>query len=180
MKIEELMKEVYTSPASYDFKNALLLHSQSRDYDPYFEDKPLREELSKELESKNYPKVIEAAYNILKKKPFDIESHVMVSQAAFKLDKKELFHFHNFIASSLVDRIIRSGDGKNYHTAYKIYYPEDEIAVFTFLRKYPKERVNQEKYSRAYDVYSFEDGTQMFFDITIPFTHISGEKEKEN
>ena len=45
------------------------------------------------------------------------------------------------------------------------------------MKKYPHQRVNHEKYDRFVDVYSFEDGENIFFDITVLFKHISGAKE---
>lgn len=179
MKINELIEQIYKNPKNFNFKNAIFEHIKSKDYVPYFEDNSLRDEISKLISDKNDELIIKKCYEILKNKVFDIESHALISMSALKLQKPELSQLHNYIASSLLDLILKSGDGKDYHTAYKIVYPEDQAAVFTYFRKYPIERVNHEKYGKCIDIYTFEDKTNMFFDISIPFTAVSGYVENE-
>ena len=178
MFIHQFLESVWENPENFDFKTVLDNYIQTKEYNPYAEIDNLRKDFSDRLKDNRSEQAIHLGMEILKVKPFDIETHALLSQIYFRKNDPQKSHLHNYIASSLLDRILKSGDGKNYMTAYKIYNPEDELAVFCYMKKYPVQRVNHDKYGRFIDVYSFEDGQTVFFDISILFKHISGEKEE--
>ncbi len=177
MFIYHFLENVWGNPENFDFKASLDHFIQTKEYDPYADVEALKKEFSESLKDHRPEKALSLGMKILEIKPFDIEIHALLSQIYFRKNDPKKSHLHNYIASSLLDRILKSGDGKSYLTAYKIYNPEDEMAVFCYMKKYPVQRVNHEKYDRFIDVYSFEDGQTLFFDITLLFKHVSGEKE---
>lgn len=177
MFIYRFLESVWENPENFDFKASLDNYIQTKDYDPYAEVDDLKKDFSDALKDPRPEKVASLGMKILEIKPFDIETHALLSQLYFRKDDPKKSHLHNYIASSLLDRILRSGDGKTYLSAYKIYFPEDELAVFCYMKKYPVQRVNHEKYDRFVDVYTFEDGQSIFFDISLLYKHISGLKE---
>jgi hypothetical protein len=178
MKIQELCSAILKDPIHFNFQEALINHAKSEDYAPYQDTKEWEEEFNRSLKKKDEQSLMKAGYGLLDQNAFDIESHILISQAAFRLGQKPLFHLHNFIASSLLDFILKSGDGKAFLSAYKVLYPKDEIAIFTFLKKYPKDRTTHEKNDKVYDIYTFENGENLFFDITLPFMHSVRHEEK--
>ena len=178
MKIKEFYEAVVKDPKGFNFQKALEEHTLSPDYMPYKNIDDLTDKLSKHLDEKKDGKVIQIGYEILEHNAFDIEAHSLISQAAFRLKRTSLFNLHNYIASTLIDLIIQSGDGKSYLTAYKVYFPKDELAIFCFLKKYPQGRSTHEKMGKFFDIYQFKENENLFFDISIPFQHLAGEEER--
>lgn len=177
MNITELLNLAHNEYPYFKFKDYLNSFISSSLYQPYHENLiNLKNDINFFLKSNNYIKLIETCYKIFLINPFDIESHIISSRAAKKLDKTQLDKIHSHIASNLLDLILESGNGSCYDDAYVIHFPEDEIAVFTYFQNYPINRINQDKNKRIYDIYSMQKGNNIFFDVTIPFMTISGEK----
>jgi len=176
MKLKAFCDAVLKDARNFDFQKSLNMYLESKDYSPYLDIEDLHEDLNTALSTKNDVKLKEVCLKILDIYPFDIESHAQFSQVAFREGNMRLYHLHNFIASCLLDLILKSGDGKDYHTAYKINHPKDEMTVFTYRKKYPTERVSHEKHGKVYDIYTMEDQKRLFFDISIPVFHVAGEK----
>lgn len=173
MKINNLIKVFHNSNGISDISSILEEHISSSDYDPYFDFNDLRVSVLKSLKDNNDLLLIENSYRILKHNAFDIESHALISLAARKLLRTNIDILHNNIATAILNNIIKNSDGLGYRTAYKIYYPGDEMAVFNYFKKYPSDRINHEKEGSCFDIYSFPDNSKIFFDISIPFVHIS-------
>ena len=180
MQLKTLLKVSLYENDSFDFIKAIQDHLESDDYHPYENDDFIRETIGKNIESGDDQALIQNCYQILKKKPFDIESHVLASKAASRLNKKTLARIHHILASRILDIILQSGDGASYESAYRIYHPQDEMAVFNYLNKYPESRINHEKNCRFYDIYTFQDGSNLFFDVTRLFEYSINQVENGN
>ena len=169
MKISTLCKEVIQSPETFDFAKAVAEHVLSRDYNPYGVPPSLEESLSEAVRQKSDSLIMRLTYSVLEITPMDIEAHALLSMAAFRQCRKDIHHLHNFIASRLLDRLLATGDGKTYVSAFKITLPKDELALFHHLKLFPTSRVSQEREDNAYDIYTLQDNECLYFDISIPF-----------
>ncbi|EKD27131.1 MAG: hypothetical protein ACD_79C00862G0005 [uncultured bacterium] len=178
MKITELIEIVNKNIDSLEFSSLIAAHIESPDYMPYNDHSQIREFISNNIQLKNNEEIIRNSYSILQDNPIDIESHILIAMAAKRLNKISLHNAHNFIASNLIDQILKSGDGRDFSTAYNIFYPQDQIAMFSFFKKYPIDRINQEKNERYYDIYVFQDNEKMYFDVTVLFKYIINNADK--
>lgn len=87
-----------------------------------------------------------------------------------------MHNFHNFIGSSVLDLIMKTGNGLTENNPIIVYHPRDEGAVFSFLKKYPGKRELVHINDLFLDKYHMQDKTFFYFDISLPFKHLANKQ----
>ncbi len=102
---------------------------------------------------------------------FNSGVHMLLSLVLAKLGKKEGADFEYELAMTLLEGVLSTGDGsKNY--PYLVLSTSDEYDVIEHLDKNVTSQRLLEEGEKYYDVLECEDGTQKYFDITIPYASL--------
>lgn len=166
--IEVLINDLFKAPSEEQYNSILSRYLASNEYNPYEELHDFRDLLESQIENEQYSALIKTCYEILKVKPFDIEAHIIIARFSTIMNKPSLSSLHNYIAN-LRKHNLCNNTGKSLTEAVQIIYPEDEIFFFKINNLQPTKRISHETGDNFYDIYSFANSHDMFFNITIPF-----------
>lgn len=97
--------------------------------------------------------------------------HKMLSFALHKLGEQQSAQAEFVLAEALLRGIQSTGDGSEAHP-YVVSSVQDEYDLLEHLGKTPRGQALVEKAPRYYDRLDCEDGSQIWFDITQPLTHL--------
>ncbi len=97
--------------------------------------------------------------------------HKLLSFVFHKLGDEQSARFEFQLATILLEGILSTGDGSE-DRPYRVLHTADEYDILEHLAKQAKSQSLIEKASRHFDRQDCTDGTQLWFDITWPFSHL--------
>ena len=106
--------------------------------------------------------------------------HKLLSFIAHKLDDEPAARFEFQLAMILLEGILSTGAGSE-DRPYQVLHTADEYDLLEHLDKQSEHQSLVEKDGRHFDRQDCTDGTQLWFDITWPFSHLQqklGEKRE--
>ena len=103
--------------------------------------------------------------------------HQMLSFAWHKLGQEETAQYELTVAMALLDAILSTGDGSK-DQPYLVLYPADEYDLLAFLEKRSTGQALEKLGDKRYDCQTCQDGTEIWFDVTVPYAHLQEEYSK--
>lgn len=99
--------------------------------------------------------------------------HMHMSFVCHKLNDADAARAERYIARAVAQGIFDSGDGSRAQP-YLVMRTADEYDLLEFLDKTPggQQLVTEEQ--RVLDLLTCADGTELWFDVTLPFTRLRG------
>ncbi len=137
-------------------------------YEPYSEDFQTARSLIKQ---EKYAEALEIMVSMGLARAASPSFHWSYSWLAMKLEDKQGEGFHHVLAVKLGHQILSTGEGTS-EEPYKVLWLEDEYDVLASLEK---QRLSQRLISsggRDLDVIQCTDESEVWFDVTIPFSHL--------
>jgi hypothetical protein len=95
--------------------------------------------------------------------------HLLLAHAHRKLGAEEEAGTETALAEAALHGILQTGDGSQAHP-YHVLHVSDEYDVLKYLGKKPAGQTQVEKDGRQFDQLKCEDGTRLWFDISLFFT----------
>jgi len=167
---------------SYDVQLQKYLHEPSRDnfislrdavaaspdYKPYLD---YRKRVYPLLDQHKYDRARKYLESVMPKKFLNPGIHELLSFVLRELAEDEGAHAELMLAGILLKGILSTGDGSR-ENPYLVLYIDDEYNV---LEHFEKQRVAQslvQDGDRFYDRLGCADGSQIWFDVTVPCDRI--------
>jgi hypothetical protein len=97
--------------------------------------------------------------------------HQMLSFAWHKLGQEDAAQYEFAVAVALLGAILSTGDGSKAQP-YLVLYPADEYDMLKFLEKQSIGQSLEELGDKHYDCQMCDDGTEIWFDVTVPYAHL--------
>lgn len=97
--------------------------------------------------------------------------HMLQAVAYKRTGREKEFEVEMQIAFTLITAILATGDGSQARP-YTVNRTRDEYDVLMHLKKEPAGQALHQKDGRHYDSISCDDGTEIWFDITVPYEHM--------
>lgn len=95
-------------------------------------------------------------------------THLMLSSAYKAMKNEKMAEFEKHIAYLLMDYIMKTGDGTE-ERPYLVLRISDEYDVLAALGKEQEQQALINDEERVLDLQTCVDGTEIFFDVTIPY-----------
>ena len=99
-------------------------------------------------------------------------AHLTLAIIAKKLGDAKGAEMEGFIAATCVQGILATGDGSR-DSPYFVLRTSDEYDVIGYLGKKPKSQALTGDGDRHFDLIHCEDGSELWFDITVPFNKLN-------
>ena len=97
--------------------------------------------------------------------------HQMLSFAWHKLGQEEAAQYEFAVAVALLNAILSTGDGSKAQP-YLVLYPTDEYDLLAYLEKRSTSQSLEMLGEKRYDCQTCDDGTEIWFDVTVPYAHL--------
>ena len=97
--------------------------------------------------------------------------HVMLGFAFRQLGQEQHAQLEYALATGLVGGILSTGDGSEAQP-YLILHTNDEYDLLQHLEKRSQGQALRQKGANFFDVLTCEDGSELWFDVTVPLTHM--------
>ncbi|MFT5528338.1 MAG: hypothetical protein ACI9HK_006327, partial [Pirellulaceae bacterium] len=143
---------------------------ESPGYDPYSSDLEKAGELLAEGRPQEAKAMLDASFPNLVLSP---RAHLLAAQIAMDKGEQELSSQEGLYAAVCLEGILRSGDG-NAAMPYLVSRPSDEYDVVVYLDKRVTGQRLQQQDGRQFDLLVLDDGSEVWFDVTVAFDAIGG------
>ena len=164
--MQELFFRLLEEPSSDKFLEIREKISKSEGYSPYSTE---LFEINMCLTKKAYQDAIEKYHSTFPNLLLNPGVHFMLSCAYQGLGNHKMANFEKDIASFLMSFIMETGDGTKEHP-YLVLRTSDEYDVLDALGKDRGEQKLIEHEGHFLDLQTCSDGTEIYFDVTIPYT----------
>ncbi|MCA6068663.1 DUF4919 domain-containing protein [Chryseobacterium sp. RG1] len=170
---QETVFDFVKDPTKENFLRSRELIITNPDYDPYSDDLDIMEKLfeDKEYDKLNYYVTINV---LLSPRAHFIKYFSLKQIGNTKAAEGILFICHNILSC-----IEKTGDGalQNPYIVTRVSDEKDFLELH-LRKKYTQQRLMQHE-GKYLDVLTLEDGSEIYFDITVPYQRISFSREKK-
>jgi hypothetical protein len=98
-------------------------------------------------------------------------AHRLLAYAHHKLGDEQVARFEHAVAAAMMKGILSTGDGTAAQP-YLVLHTADEYDVLRHMGKQPQEQRLIEKGEKRLDQQRCEDGSEIWFDVTVQLTHL--------
>jgi len=171
---QETVFDFVKNPTKENFLKSRELVINSPDYDPYSEDLTIMEKL---FEDKAYEKLnYYVTVNVL----LSPKAHFIKYLSLKETGNTKAAESIMFICYHILNCIEKTGDG-TMQNPYIVTRVSDETDFLQFhLRKKHVQQKLIESEGKYMDVLTLEDGSELYFDITVPYRRIAFSFKKRN
>jgi hypothetical protein len=145
----------------------------SPDYDPYSNELSSLEHL---IETQQFADVMKQIPEVMSRWVLNPRIHMIGSMAASRLGDETTAKMEGMIALGCLRGIEATGDGTR-ERPFVVCYTADEYDLMMSKDKEAKGQMLVDEGGKACDVMRFEDGSEMWFDITRPYSVLQRRKE---
>ena len=163
--MHEMLFRLLEEPSSDKFLEIRKIISESEWYSPYSTE---LYDINKCLMKEAYQDAIEKYHSTFPNLLLNPGVHFMLSYAYQGLGNEEMANFEKGVASFLMSFIMETGDGTRKHP-YLVLRTSDEYDVLDALGKDRREQKLIEHKGRFLDLQTCSDGTEIYFDVTLPY-----------
>jgi hypothetical protein len=149
------------------------LMSAAPDYDPYSNELSSLEHL---IETLQFGEVMKRIPEMMARWVLNPRIHMIGSMAASRSGDETTAKMEGMIALGCIRGIEATGDGSR-QQPFVVTFPADEYDLMMSRDKAAKSQALVEEEGKPYDVMSFEDGSEMWFDISRPYAALQKKKE---
>jgi hypothetical protein len=139
------------------------------EYEPYSND---LSDLDGLMAAGRFAEVRERAYDVMDRWLLSPRIHMLASVASKELGDEQGAEIERMIAAACVEGIMSTGDGTK-DAPYRVISTTDEYDVLFYNQKKFVGQGLVEKGEMVCDVLSCEDGSEVWFDVTTPYTHMT-------
>ncbi|MFA6570816.1 MAG: DUF4919 domain-containing protein [Bacteroidota bacterium] len=141
---DDLLSRVKKGDSTVDFFDLRMAFSQTKEYLPYADAFPdLNNKILESLKKKNYSLVVDYCNELLDKNYTDLYAHFFCDEAYAALNVPDKSRYHRYFWQSLMNSILKSGDGLTNKTAYMIITSKEEYFML-FIHGYETKTIKQE------------------------------------
>ncbi len=144
--------------------------ADSSDYAPYTQ--LLGREAHDLLNGGHYEKAIEHLMSMMPNWLLNPGIHRMLSFAHDKVGSEGKAEFERNFAGLAMQGLLSTGDGSR-EKPYRVLHTRDEYDLLAYLGKEPSRQSLVPQGRWRFDRIECKDGTEVWFDITFPFSHLS-------
>jgi len=149
------------------------LMAASPDYDPYSTELASLEHL---IETQQFSDVMKQVPEMMSRWVLNPRIHMIGSMAASRMGDETTAKMEGMIALGCLRGIEATGDGTRLQP-FVVTYPADEYDLMMSRDKEAKSQMMVDEGEKVCDVMQFEDGSEMWFDISRPYTVLQKRKE---
>jgi hypothetical protein len=134
-----------------------------------------RDKMLTAIRHKDYDTAVKYAESALNINFLNIEAHIVLHQAQLALGNNHKADKHRFIADSLLNTVLNSGDGQSARTAFKVISVQEEYAIISaWGARTVKQVLVNDGEGKFYDVHEIirpgsTEKEQIFFDVSTPY-----------
>lgn len=157
-----------------DFQELRFAYTETKQYDPYGEDRETRTAMFAALSGKQYEQALLSSEKILTANYLDVNGHFAAYVAHRELGNADKADYHKNIVQKLLKSISDSGDGKTIATAFVVISTGEEYALFNYLGVRATAQALIEDKGHHYDKMTVKDPkTELeavyYFNVDKPF-----------
>ncbi|MDT7687504.1 MAG: hypothetical protein QOE46_263 [Acidobacteriota bacterium] len=119
-KYVELLDKLKKGDRTVDFRELRMTYTETKDYNPYGNDRAERQAMFAALSNKKWDEVLKHSEKMLEKNYVDLNAHYGAYVAQREKGNAEKADFHKFVLTGLVDSIRGKGDGKSMEQAFVV------------------------------------------------------------
>ena len=149
------------------------LMASSSDYDPYSNELASLEHL---IETAQFAEIMKQVPEVMSRWVLNPRIHMIGSMAASRMGDETTAKMEGMIALGCLKGIEATGDGTR-ERPYVVTYTADEYDFMMLRDKEAKGQALVEEDGKPFDVMQFEDGSEMWFDISRPYAVLQRKKE---
>jgi hypothetical protein len=149
------------------------LMSASADYDPYSNELSSLEHL---IETQQFSDVMRQVPEIMSRWVLNPRIHMIGSMAASRMGDETTAKMEGMLALGCLRGLASTGDGTR-ERPYVVTYTADEYDLMISQDKEAKGQMLVDEGDKPCDVMRFEDGSEMWFDISRPYSVLQRRKE---
>jgi hypothetical protein len=184
-RFDSLHLRIQQFDKSVDFNELKTAFARSRFYDPWTEElEEYRDQMIQALDGGEPAHAAALGYQILLLDFTDIGTHMACEIAFREMKQPEKASYHHWVATSLMETLLSSGDGLTPKTAYHVVSLTEEMIVVhkkaVEFRRSKREQIDDTWYEvvkvidservRMYDIY---------FNIELPMTRFNDPPEEQ-
>ena len=147
--------------------------ANSPDYDPYSNELRALEHL---IETQQFAEVMKQIPEVMARWVLNPRIHMIGSMAASRMGDETTAKMEGMIALGCLRGIEATGDGTR-EQPFVVCYTADEYDLMMSKDKEAKGQMLVDEGGKPYDVMRFEDGSEMWFDISRPYSVMQRRKE---
>lgn len=157
-------------PSAGRFRNLRNAVSESPDYVPYSGDLAKGDEL---LAEGHFEAAKSYLLSLMPNWILNPGIHRLLSFACYQLGQEQVAWFEYEMAMAMLDGILSTGDGSEARP-YLVLHTDDEYDVLEHLETRSQGQALVQKGERYCDRHMCDDGSEIWFDVTVPFAHLQG------
>ncbi|MCA8999591.1 MAG: DUF4919 domain-containing protein [Planctomycetaceae bacterium] len=174
-QLNERILELLQQPGRSSYLALWEIVTRSADYQPYSDGLRFANELASE---ERWVEAIEAAHATMPNLLLSPRAHLLLAYLYDQLGNDRGVQMEVLFAQACLEGILDTGNGTA-EAPYLVTRTSDEYDVLEHLEKTFTQQALCEQGNRHFDVLTCGDGSELWFDITEPYSRLSGQRSRE-